>query len=65
MVTLVFTDVEGSIRLWEADQEAMAGASARHYRIVREQIEAAGGCVVTAVGEEFRAVFADPSGSSR
>ena len=61
MVTLVFTDVEGSVRLWEADREAMAEASARHNRIVREQIEAAGGSVVTAVGEAFRAVFADPS----
>jgi predicted ATPase/class 3 adenylate cyclase/DNA-binding CsgD family transcriptional regulator len=61
MVTLVFTDVEGSIRLWEADREAMAEASARHNRIVRERIAAAGGSVVTAVGEAFRAVFADPS----
>jgi len=61
MVTLVFTDVEGSIPLWEADREAMAEASARHNRIVREQIEVAGGSVVTTVGEAFRAVFADPS----
>src|ERR1700735_5677890 len=60
-VTCLFTDVEGSIRLWEADREAMAEASARHNRIVRERIEAAGGSVVTAVGEAFRAVFADPS----
>jgi predicted ATPase/class 3 adenylate cyclase/DNA-binding CsgD family transcriptional regulator len=60
MVTLLFTDVEGSIRLWEADREAMTGASARHNRIVREQVEAAGGRVVKTVGEAFRAVFADP-----
>ena len=60
-VTLLFTDVEGSIRLWEADREAMAEASARHNRIVREQIEVAGGQVVKTVGEAFRAVFADPS----
>ena len=60
-VTLLFTDVEGSIRLWEADREAMAQASARHDRIVREQVEAAGGQVFTVVGEAFRAVFADPS----
>jgi predicted ATPase/class 3 adenylate cyclase/DNA-binding CsgD family transcriptional regulator len=60
-VTLLFTDVEGSVRLWEADREVMAEASARHNRIVREQIEAAGGQVFKTVGEAFRAVFADSS----
>ena len=64
-VTLLFTDVEGSVRLWEADREAMAGASARHNRIVREQIEVAGGLVVKTVGEAFRGVFADPSAALR
>jgi predicted ATPase/class 3 adenylate cyclase/DNA-binding CsgD family transcriptional regulator len=58
-VTLLFTDVEGSIRLWEADREAMAEASARHNRLVREQIEAAGGQVFKTVGEAFRVAFAD------
>ena len=60
-VTLLFTDVEGSVRLWEADREVMAESSARHNRIARQQIEAAGGHVFTTVGEAFRAVFADPS----
>ncbi len=60
-VTVLFTDVEGSIRLWEADREAMAEASARYDCIVREQVKVAGGRVVKAVGEAFRAVFADPS----
>jgi predicted ATPase/class 3 adenylate cyclase/DNA-binding CsgD family transcriptional regulator len=60
-VTFLFTDVEGSIRLWEADREAMAEASARLYHIVREQVEVAGGQVFKTVGEAFRAVFAGPS----
>jgi predicted ATPase/class 3 adenylate cyclase/DNA-binding CsgD family transcriptional regulator len=60
-VTLLFTDVEGSIRLWEADREAMAEASARYSMLVRDQIEVAGGQVFKTVGEAFRAVFADPS----
>ncbi len=60
METLLFTDMEGSIRLWEADPEAMAEASACHNRIVCEQIELAGGRVFKTVGEAFRAVFADP-----
>src|SRR5579871_2074681 len=38
----------------------MAAASARHDRMVREQIEASGGRVFKAVGEAHRAAFADP-----
>jgi predicted ATPase/class 3 adenylate cyclase/DNA-binding CsgD family transcriptional regulator len=60
-VTLLFTDIEGSIGLWEADGEAMAEASVGYDRIVREQVEGAGGQVFKTVGEAFRVVFADPS----
>jgi predicted ATPase/class 3 adenylate cyclase/DNA-binding CsgD family transcriptional regulator len=60
LVTLLFTDIEGGVRLWEADRDAMAAASARHDHIVREQIEASGGHVFKTVGEAHRAVFADP-----
>jgi predicted ATPase/class 3 adenylate cyclase/DNA-binding CsgD family transcriptional regulator/tetratricopeptide (TPR) repeat protein len=59
-VTLLFTDIEGGVRLWEADRDAMAAASARHDRIVREQIEVSGGRVIKTVGEAHRAMFADP-----
>ncbi len=59
-MTLLFTDIEGGVRLWEADRDAMAAASARHDRIVRDQVEASGGRVFKAVGEAYRAVFADP-----
>ncbi|MGD0061867.1 MAG: LuxR C-terminal-related transcriptional regulator [Streptosporangiaceae bacterium] len=60
VVTLLFTDIEGGVRLWEADRDAMAAASARHDRIVREQIEASGGRLFKTVGEAHRAMFADP-----
>jgi predicted ATPase/class 3 adenylate cyclase/DNA-binding CsgD family transcriptional regulator/tetratricopeptide (TPR) repeat protein len=60
VMTLLFTDIEDSVRLWEADRDAMAAASARHDRIVREQIEGLGGHVFKTVGEAHRAVFADP-----
>jgi class 3 adenylate cyclase len=60
-VTLLFTDIEGGVRLWEGDREAMAVASARNDRIVREQVEASGGYVFKAVGDMHRAVFADPA----
>jgi predicted ATPase/class 3 adenylate cyclase/DNA-binding CsgD family transcriptional regulator len=59
-LTLLFTDIEGGVRLWEADRDAMAAAATRHDRIVREQVEAAGGHVFRTVGEAHRAVFADP-----
>jgi len=60
LVTLLFTDIEGGVWLWEADRDAMAAASARHDRIVRELVEASGGHVFKTVGEAHRAVFADP-----
>ena len=60
LVTLLFTDIEGGVRLWEADSDAMAAVSARYSRIVREQVEACGGRVFKTVGEAHRAVFADP-----
>ena len=60
LVTLLFTDIEGGVGLWEAGRDAMAAASARHDRMVREQVEASGGHVFQAVGEAHRAGFADP-----
>ncbi len=39
-VTFLFTDVEGSTRLWEEHPEAMRPALARHDEIVRDAIEA-------------------------
>ena len=59
-MTLLFTDIEGGVRLWEADHDAMAAASARHDHIVRAQVQASGGRVFNTVGDAHRAVFADP-----
>jgi predicted ATPase/class 3 adenylate cyclase/DNA-binding CsgD family transcriptional regulator len=61
MMTLLFTDIEGSVGLWEADRDAMAAAAARHDRMVREQVEASGGRVFKTVGEAHRTAFADPA----
>jgi len=57
-VTLLFTDVEGSTRLWDAEREAMAAALRRHDEIVRGAIERAGGYVFKTVGDAFCAAFA-------
>ena len=58
--TLLFTDIEGSVLLWENDRDAMAAAAARHDRIVRDQVAASGGRVFKTAGDARRAVFADP-----
>jgi predicted ATPase/class 3 adenylate cyclase len=59
-VTLLFTDVEGSTRLWEADPGAMAVALRRHDEMVRGAIEAVGGYVFKTVGDSFCAAFETP-----
>ena len=59
-VTLLFTDVEGSTRLWEAEPEAMARALRRHDEMLRAAIEQAGGYVFKTVGDAFCAAFSTP-----
>jgi predicted ATPase/class 3 adenylate cyclase len=59
-VTFLFTDIEGSTRLWETVPEAMEVALERHNRLVSEVIGGHGGVVVTSRGEgdSFFAAFA-------
>jgi predicted ATPase/class 3 adenylate cyclase len=57
-VTFLFTDVEGSTRLWEAAPEAMASALVRHDAIIRRAIEAHGGYVFATGGDGFGVAFA-------
>ena len=56
-LTFLFTDVEGSTRLWERGPEAMSQALARHDELLREAVEAHGGFVFKTVGDAFYAVF--------
>ncbi len=56
----LFTDIEGSTRLWEAQPRAMGLALARHDAILRGAIETSGGRVFKTVGDAFCAAFADP-----
>jgi predicted ATPase/class 3 adenylate cyclase len=56
-VTLLFTDIEGSTRLWDAEPEAMAIALRRHDVIVRAAIQHAAGYVFKTVGDAFCAAF--------
>jgi len=57
-VTLLFTDIEGSTRLWENHPEAMAIALRRHDELMRSTIQSAGGFVFKTVGDAFCAAFA-------
>jgi predicted ATPase/class 3 adenylate cyclase len=56
-VTFLFTDVEGSTRLWEEHPLAMRAALARHDEIIRNAIVARGGRVVKTTGDGFHAAF--------
>jgi len=56
-VTFLFTDVEGSTKLWERHPEAMRTALARHDEIIRRAIEVNGGYVFKTVGDAFCAAF--------
>ncbi len=56
-VTFLFTDVEGSTRLWAEHPDGMHAALARHDDIVRSAIESNGGHVVKMTGDGFHAAF--------
>ncbi len=57
-VTFLFTDLEGSTRLWEQEPDAMRGALARHDEILRDAVEKRGGVVVKTTGDGLHAAFA-------
>jgi class 3 adenylate cyclase len=59
-VTFLFTDIEGSTRLWREHPEEMRVALARHDELVRDAIVGADGPVVKTMGDGFHAVFREP-----
>jgi TolB-like protein/class 3 adenylate cyclase/Tfp pilus assembly protein PilF len=56
-VTFLFTDIEGSTRLWETQREAMAQALPRHDALLRQCIESRGGYIFKTGGDAFCATF--------
>ena len=56
-VTFLFSDIEGSTRLWEQQSVEMAEALERHDVIVRDAIDRHGGHVFATGGDGFGAVF--------
>lgn len=57
-VTFLFTDLEGSTRLWESDPAAAGAAIAAHERLLRRVVGASRGLVVKGTGDGILAVFA-------
>jgi class 3 adenylate cyclase len=56
-VTFLFTDIEGSTKLWEDNAPAMQAALARHDGLLKWAIEEHGGYVFKTVGDAFCAAF--------
>jgi class 3 adenylate cyclase len=54
----LFTDLEGSTRLWEEHPAAMQPALARHDEILRDAVAGHEGHVVKTAGDGMHAVFA-------
>src|SRR6201988_2864686 len=58
--TVLFTDVEGSTRRWEADADGMRKALAAHDEVLRSAIGAHGGFLFKHTGDGVCAAFASP-----
>jgi predicted ATPase/class 3 adenylate cyclase len=56
-VTFLFTDIEGSTRMWERSPQAMQAALTRHDELLRQAIEEHGGYVFKTVGDAFCCAF--------
>jgi class 3 adenylate cyclase len=56
-VTFLFTDIEGSTKLWEDNAPAMQAALARHDGLLKWAIEEHGGYVFKTVGDAYCAAF--------
>jgi predicted ATPase/class 3 adenylate cyclase len=59
-VTLMFTDIEGSTRRWEAEAARMAEAVGRLRGLAHQIVERHSGAVVKDTGDGAFAAFADP-----
>jgi class 3 adenylate cyclase len=60
VTTILFTDIEGSTRLWEQEGERMAAALAQHDARARVAVEGNHGTIVKTTGDGLFAAFDDP-----
>ncbi len=61
----LFTDIEGSTRLWEREPEAMRVALARHDAVSRQAVQVHRGLLVKSTGDGIHAVFDDAADAVR
>ena len=64
-VTFLFTDIEGSTRLWERDASLMWAALARHNAILDAAITANHGVHFKTIGDAYQAAFSEPTDALR
>ena len=57
-LTFLFTDLEGSTRLWERFPQALKRALERHDRILQDAVTGSNGQVIKATGDGLMAIFA-------
>jgi predicted ATPase/class 3 adenylate cyclase len=60
VTVFLFTDIEGSTRLWEQAPDAMRKALAQHDALAAESVTSHHGRVVKTTGDGIHAVFGDP-----
>ncbi|MCC6313636.1 MAG: tetratricopeptide repeat protein [Thermomicrobiales bacterium] len=63
IVAFLFTDIEGSTRLWERNARAMRAAVARHDATLAAAIAAEGGVLFKHIGDAVQAAFPSASGA--
>ena len=56
-ITFLFTDIEGSTKLWEQYPEEMKSALAAHDKILKHAIESNHGLIIKTTGDGVHAVF--------
>jgi class 3 adenylate cyclase len=61
VVTFLFTDVEGSTRLWAEDRDTMSASLEAHDHILRAAFGSRGGYVFTTAGDSFAVAFSRTS----
>ncbi len=60
-VTFLFTDIEGSTRLWQQDESTMRAALSRHDELLRKAVAELDGIVFSTMGDGMAAAFASAS----
>ena len=63
VTTILFTDIEGSTRMWEQDGATMSRALAVHDTVSRAAVQDHGGMVVKMTGDGMYAIFPDAVGA--